>query len=137
MNEFSSQPDSLTLFSVYRTEVHPWKQIKTNKIFIDRQTLSLLFRGFPPVWNPCIGCAGCAPQGFKCCANCSRQKLICANKYIHFCLLGCASAPIWPWFCAGCASEIGSLRRINRYFTAWIPHWEEKWREGVFHYEAF
>ena len=22
-----------------------------------------------------------------------------------------------------CASKIGSLRQINRYFTAWIPHW--------------
>ena len=28
-------------------------------------------------------------------------------------------------FCTHCASEIGSLRQINRYFTAWIPHWPQ------------
>ena len=40
-----------------------------------------------PVWNPCIGCAGCAPQGFQCCANFSHQQLICAkNTFVSVCL---------------------------------------------------
>ena len=58
------------------------------------------------VRNPCIGCAACAPQGLQCCANSSYQKLICANKCIQFSLLGCTSAPNWPWFSIGAPAKL-------------------------------
>ena len=51
------------------------------------------------------------------------QKTDLHQKYICFYLFGGVSVPIWLHFCTCCASEIGSLHRINRYFTAWIPHW--------------
>ena len=46
------------------------------------------------------------------------------RRYLHlFCLL---LAPIYKelgQFLRRCASEMSCLRRINTYFTAWIPHW--------------
>ena len=87
------------------------KTFKKQKNFTSRLAKKERIKYFP-VWNPCIGCAGCAPQGFQCCANSSGQKLICANKCIQFCSLGCTSAPIWPCFCAGAPAKLVLCARL-------------------------
>ena len=66
-----------------------------------------------PVWNPCISCAGCAPLCFRCCTNFSHKKMICANKYIYFCLFVLGSAPAWRKKSLDCSELQSEAKNIR------------------------
>ena len=51
----------------------------------------------------------------------------CTNSSF-FRFFGCTSAPIGACSAPAAPAKIGTLRRINRYFTAWIPPWQLKRR---------
>ena len=72
-----------------------------NQMFAD-----LILNLSSPVWNPCIGCARCAPQGFQCCANFSHKKTDLRQKYICFLF-------VWRCQCASLASFLHLLRQRN------------------------